>query len=122
MKAYRIGSFTGAAGLELREQARPSPGHGQILVRLRAASLNFRDSLILKGFFGAYVREGIIPLSDGAGEVESVGEGVTRFRAGDRVMPIFNPHWIGGKRPVDSSPMGRDISDISLPLSPHRAQ
>lgn len=106
MLAYRIKAFTGASGLELREENRPTPGRGQLLVRLRAASLNYRDSLIVSGFFGPYVPEGIVPLSDGAGEVVEVGEDTRRFAVGDRVMPIFNPHWIAGKRPIDSSPMG----------------
>jgi len=106
VKAYRIDTFTGAAGLKLVEEETPTPGRGQILVKLYAASLNFRDSMIVQGFFGPYVRAGIIPLSDGAGEVVAVGEDATRFAVGDRVMPIFNPHWIGGKRPIDVSPMG----------------
>ncbi len=106
MVAYRIAEFAGAVGLKRAEEDQPKPGRGQILVRLHAASLNFRDSMIIKGFFGPYVPQGIIPLSDGAGEVVETGEGVSRFRVGDRVMPIFNPHWIGGKRPIDSSPMG----------------
>lgn len=106
MKAYRIGQFMGAAGLVLAEEETPRPGHGQILVRLRAMSLNYRDSLIIKGQFGPLVPANIIPLSDGAGEVEAVGEGVTRFAVGDRVMPIFNPHWLAGKRPVDRPSLG----------------
>lgn len=106
MRAYRIGKFSGAEGLVLGEEEAPRPGRGQILIRIRAASLNFRDSKIIEGLFGPAVPAGIIPLSDGAGEVAEVGEGVTRFKVGDRVMPIFNPHWLGGKRPIDASPMG----------------
>jgi len=106
MKAYHIVDFTGPSGLTLRDEATPSPGALHVLVRVRASSLNFRDGMILQGAFGPAVAKGIVPLSDGAGEIVAIGDGVTRFKVGDRVMPIFNPHWIGGKRPVDVSPLG----------------
>jgi len=85
----------------------PSPGPGEIRVRLRAASLNFRDGLVVNGFFP--VKDGLIPLSDGAGEVIEVGAGVSEFAPGDRVVSTFHPKWLDGfmdKAAMDNSPGG----------------
>ena len=106
MKSYRIAAFTGQSGLQLGSEEIPRPGPFETLVRIRASSLNFRDGLILNGLFRPLSPDGVVPLSDGAGEVVETGEGVTRFAAGDRVMPIFNPRWMGGKRPLDNSVLG----------------
>ena len=76
-------------------------------MRLRAASLNFRDGLVVGGFFP--VKDGLIPLSDGAGEVIAVGAGVTEFREGDQVVSTFHPKWLDGhidKVHLDNSPGG----------------
>jgi NADPH:quinone reductase-like Zn-dependent oxidoreductase len=84
-----------------------APGPGEIRVRVRAASLNFRDGLVVGGFFPA--RDGLIPLSDGAGEVVDVGEGVTGFAPGDAVVSTFHPKWIDGhmeRAELDNSPGG----------------
>jgi NADPH:quinone reductase-like Zn-dependent oxidoreductase len=70
------------------------PGPGEIQVRIRAASLNFRDSLVVSGFFPT--RDGLIPLSDAAGEVVATGEGVSSFAIGDRVVSTFHPSWADG--------------------------
>ena len=102
MRAYAIEQFTGPSGLRRREQPEPTPGSLEVVIRLHASSLNFRDGMIIDGFFGEWVRPGIVPLSDGAGEVIAVGERVTRCKVGDRVMPIFNQDWIGGRRPRGS--------------------
>jgi NADPH:quinone reductase-like Zn-dependent oxidoreductase len=91
MKAYVVqqGS-SGFDGLRKVERLKPSPGAGQVLVRMRAASLNYRDIAILRGkYIGGPVARDLIPLSDGAGEVEAVGDGVTEFKAGDRVVATF---------------------------------
>lgn len=72
----------------------PAPGPGEIKVRLHAASLNFRDALVVKGFFPA--PDGLVPLSDGAGEVVEVGPGVSEFAPGDRVVSTFHPNWQDG--------------------------
>lgn len=91
MKAYVVvkGSM-GFDGLKRVERDRPSAGPGQVLVRMRAASLNFRDLAIVNGkYFRGAVAEDTIPLSDGAGEVESVGAGVESFKRGDRVVATF---------------------------------
>ena len=87
----------GGAGLDhLKLEDRPSPeaGPGQVVVRLGAASINYRD--LATATMMAPPRP-LIPLSDGAGVVEAVGEGVTRVKPGDLVMPSFFPHWIAGR-------------------------
>jgi NADPH:quinone reductase-like Zn-dependent oxidoreductase len=98
MRAYEI--VAGSVGLEgLRRCDRPDlqAGAGQILVRLRAASLNFRDLLIARGkYAGGSVKQAVVPLSDGAGEVVAIGSGVTRFGVGDRVAGTFFRDWIAG--------------------------
>lgn len=88
---------TGMDGLRLVEREIARPGAGQVLVRLRAASLNFRDLKILKGIYGALSPKlPVIPLSDGAGDVAETGPGVTRFRPGDRVQAIYMAGWHEG--------------------------
>jgi NADPH:quinone reductase-like Zn-dependent oxidoreductase len=80
--------------LKLASSTAATPGPGEIKVRIRAASLNFRDGLVVDGFFPA--PDGLIPLSDGAGDVVAVGDGVTGFRPGDRVVSTFHPNWLDG--------------------------
>jgi NADPH:quinone reductase-like Zn-dependent oxidoreductase len=79
------------------------PGAGEVLVRIRATSLNARDLAVLSGRYPMPARAGVIPLSDAAGEILAVGEGVTRLSVGDRVVNSFYPQWFGGPlrvRPV----------------------
>jgi NADPH:quinone reductase-like Zn-dependent oxidoreductase len=81
---------TGFEGLKRGERDRPTAGPGQVLVRMRAASLNFRDLAIIAGkYFRGPLTADTIPLSDGAGEVAAVGAGVTQFAVGDRVVATF---------------------------------
>ena len=81
---------TSLEGLKVGERERPSPGAGQVLVRMRAASMNFRDLAIVAGkYFRGPVTHDTVPLSDGAGEVAAVGAGVTQFAVGDRVVATF---------------------------------
>jgi len=96
MKAYRLHAFGGPDSLTCEDLPSPEPGFGQVRVRLRAASLNFRDLMISKGIYNPKLKLPLIPLSDGAGEVAAVGEGVTRFRVGDRVVSAFMPGWVDG--------------------------
>ena len=96
MKAYRIAAYGSIDGLEPFEADTPEPGHGQILVRVRACSLNYRDLIMVKGQYGGDPKPGLIPLSDGAGEVVAVGDGVGRFKPGDRVAGCFFDLWQGG--------------------------
>lgn len=95
MKAYEIQEPFGIDALTLVERPEPQPGPGQVLVRIRAVSLNYRDLLVVKGVWRPTSPR--IPASDGVGEVVAVGEGVTRIRTGDRVAGIFLPGWIDGE-------------------------
>jgi NADPH:quinone reductase-like Zn-dependent oxidoreductase len=96
MKAYRLHEFGGPDALECEELPGPKPGPGQVLVRVRAASLNFRDLMIAKGIYNPRLKLPIIPMSDGAGEVVATGDGATRFKPGDRVVACFAPAWLDG--------------------------
>jgi NADPH:quinone reductase-like Zn-dependent oxidoreductase len=92
---------TAADGIDhvtLGEAPKPTPGPGQVLVRMRAAALNFRDLLIVRGqYVMGQTPPDLIPLSDGAGEVAEIGPGVTRVAVGDRVAGIFMQSWLGGE-------------------------
>ena len=96
MKAYRISEGKGVEALKLVDLPDPQPGHGQIVIRMRAASLNYRDLGILQGGYHRNDTRPIIPVSDGAGDVMAVGPGVSRWKVGDRVSPIFVRDWIDG--------------------------
>ena len=84
----------GIENLRSIECAEPVPGAGEVLVELRAASLNYRDLAVITGSYP--VRFPLIPLSDGAGVVVTAGPGVRRVRVGERVCPIYAPGWISG--------------------------
>ncbi|MCX4747864.1 NAD(P)-dependent alcohol dehydrogenase [Kitasatospora sp. NBC_01287] len=86
----------GLDGLVRRGRAIPEPGANQVLIRVRAASLNRRDLMILDGTYAVPAAPGVVPLSDGAGEVVAVGEGVSRAKAGDRVAVTYFRRWIDG--------------------------
>ncbi|NEO29515.1 MAG: NAD(P)-dependent alcohol dehydrogenase [Symploca sp. SIO3C6] len=96
MKAYEVQSNTGIDALKLVKKPEPKFGQGQVLVRVRATSLNYRDLLVVQGAYGTRQKLPVIPMSDGAGEVVAVGEGVTRFKVGSRVAGIFFQDWIAG--------------------------
>jgi NADPH:quinone reductase-like Zn-dependent oxidoreductase len=97
MKAYRLHSFNGPDAILAEELPTPAPGHGEVLVRIRAVSLNYRDLLISKGLYNPRMPLPRIPVSDGAGEVVAVGPGTSRFRPGDRVAANFMLGWIEGE-------------------------
>jgi NADPH:quinone reductase-like Zn-dependent oxidoreductase len=101
MKRYILAKSPGSSdkGFRLERQddaAAPAPGPGEVLVRVRATSLNYRDLLIKSGDTGVTAEE-LTPLSDGAGEVTAIGKGVTRFAVGDRVAAIFFQEWVSGR-------------------------
>jgi NADPH:quinone reductase-like Zn-dependent oxidoreductase len=96
MKAYQLTAQTGADALRLNNIPEPKPGPGQVLVRVHATSLNYRDLMIASGRYGAPVSLPLIPLSDGAGEIVSIGDGVTRWKKGDRVAGTFFQNWQTG--------------------------
>ena len=96
MRAWQIASF-GIDSLEFVEKPTPQPGPGEVLVAMHAISLNYRDLLVVKGKYNPRMKLPRIPCSDGAGVVVEVGEGVTAWKAGDRVMGIFMQNWQEGK-------------------------
>lgn len=95
MRAWQVSSF-GIDSLEVVERPTPAPGPGEVLVGVRAVSLNYRDLMIVKGQYNARMRLPRIPCSDGAGEVVAVGAGVTEWKPGDRVAGIFMQNWLDG--------------------------
>jgi NADPH:quinone reductase-like Zn-dependent oxidoreductase len=95
MRAFEIREF-GLDSLHLTERPKPEPGPGQVLVRMRAASLNYRDLMVVKGVYNPKLKRPLVPLSDGSGEVIAVGTGVTRVRTGDRVAGTFFQDWVDG--------------------------
>lgn len=107
IRQYQFEPASGRYRLALEEVPKPVAGAGEVLVRVKAVSLNHRDLNMLDNAYGtddAY--GGGIPLSDGAGEVIAVGEGVTRFGIGDRVAGIFFERWLGG--PPDAAALESD--------------
>ena len=102
MRYYYWPAFDGIEGLALGSRPEPIPGPRQVLVRMRAWSLNHRDLLIADNRYGRDIEPGLIPVSDGAGDVVDVGPDVTRWRAGDRVMGVFMPNWLTGP-PTDEN-------------------
>lgn len=74
----------------------PQPQAGEILVRVKAASINYRDIVLVKGFYKPDIKFPFVPLSDASGEVAAIGPGVTRFRVGDHVVPTFIQGWPNG--------------------------
>ena len=108
MRVYRLPQATGIDSLTLADADVPAPGRGQALVRMHAASLNYRDLMIVNGRAARGAPPvNLVPLSDGAGEVVSVGPEVTRVKPGDRVAGCFMQSWIGG-------PIGPDDAASSL--------
>ena len=97
MRAVEIRGGFGLENLALVERPDPLPGPGQVLVRLRAAALNYRDLLTAEGKYNPKQKLPLIPCSDGAGEVAAVGDGVTRVKPGDRVCTVFAQTWLAGR-------------------------
>lgn len=95
MRVWEIQEAYGLDHLKIAERPKPSPAKGEVLLAMKAASLNYRDLLTVKGMGGGFPLP-LIPFSDGAGEVIAVGEGVTRVKPGDRVCPSFFQSWIDG--------------------------
>jgi NADPH:quinone reductase-like Zn-dependent oxidoreductase len=96
MKAYEINEF-GIENLSPVERDEPKPQANEVLVKFHAASLNYRDLMMVKGLYNPKLKMPLVPLSDGAGEVVEVGEQVTKWKVGDRVCPIFMQGWIDGE-------------------------
>jgi NADPH:quinone reductase-like Zn-dependent oxidoreductase len=101
MRAYRL-QAAGIDGLAEVELPAPKPGPRQVLVKVAACSLNYRDLAIALGTYRMPTKPNLVPLSDGAGEVVEVGADVTRVKAGDRVASCFFQRWFGGPPAADT--------------------
>src|SRR5262249_36829093 len=114
MKTYDRPGGLGFHNLKLVDRPDPQPGHGQVLVRMKAWSLNYRDLLVVTGAYNPRMKLPMVPLSDGAGEVAAVGPGVTRFKPGDRVACTFMQKWVAGELTDDiaKSALGGAIGGV----------
>jgi len=101
MKAMALQNDFGFENIQPLERDVPKPGPGEVLLKMRAASLNYRDLLIANDLYGGRFMLPMVPLSDGCGEVAEIGEGVTRVAVGDRVAPIFFQKWIAGDATIE---------------------
>jgi len=95
MKVAAVKKPGGLGNLVIEDRPDPKPKAGEVLVRVRASSLNYHDFIVALG--GIPTPDGRIPMSDGAGEVVAVGEGVTKWKTGDRVISLFFPNWQSGQ-------------------------
>jgi NADPH:quinone reductase-like Zn-dependent oxidoreductase len=113
MKAFELRGFS-LDQLVLAEQSTPQPSAGEVLVKLRAVSLNFRDLLVVQGKYNPRMKLPRVPVSDGAGEVTAVGEGVTAWKPGDRVVIPFMPAWSVGplSATASASALGGDVDGL----------
>lgn len=111
MRALQLIDDVGLEHLKVVELPDPRPGPGEVLIRMKAASLNYRDLIMVGGAYGRGTPLPLTPLSDGCGVVEEIGEGVTRFAVGDRVSSLFFQKWLAGK----PTPQGQ-MSALGLPI------
>lgn len=105
-KAFQLTDFAVKAIEECQREIRAPQGH-EVLIAVKAASLNFRDLMVARGIYSKAIKLPVVPLSDGAGEVIAVGDKVSRFQVGDRVSANFMPEWISG-------PVNAETSKTSL--------
>jgi len=113
MKLWRIPAF-GIDNLESIDAPEPRPRAGEVLVRVHAVSLNYRDLMVTLGRYNPKMALPRIPVSDGAGEVVSVGEGVTQVKTGQRVAAIFMQNWLDGSATASKlrGALGGDIDGM----------
>lgn len=114
MKAFEIQEF-GIDNLDLVDREQPQPGPGQALVRMLAASLNYRDYMMVEGNYNPRLKRPLVPLSDGVGIVEEIGIGVTRVKKGDRVAPCFFQKWLEGppSKEKNSAALGGSLDGVA---------
>ncbi|MEQ8589356.1 MAG: NAD(P)-dependent alcohol dehydrogenase [Thalassobaculaceae bacterium] len=115
MRVYQIEGDWGFDNLTLGERPQPAPGPGEVLIRMRMASLNARDLIVPdRGYGRATGTLPLIPVSDGVGEVVTVGDGVTRVAVGDRVTPTYFQRWTSGDPTPDrfASALGGPLDGV----------
>jgi len=115
MNQWILDGGFGFDNLKKVERPDPTPGPGQVVVRVRAVSLNFRDLMVTKGIYNPKMPLPRVPCSDGAGDVIAVGAGVSRVRAGDRVAGIFHQKWLAGQvtEALARSTLGGDLDGMT---------
>lgn len=107
--------------LTATEEANPIPQRGEVLVRIHAVALNYRDLSMVLGNYVHKARAGLIPCSDASGEVVAIGDGVSAYRVGDRVVSAFHPRWFGGRPPFMSGRSESYGSEIDGWLAQYKA-
>jgi NADPH:quinone reductase-like Zn-dependent oxidoreductase len=114
MKLFELRDSFGLEHLHFAESDHPEPRPGEVVIRLRAVSLNYRDLLVVQGKYNPRMKLPRVPLSDGAGEVVSVGSEVVNWKPGDRVVVPFFPAWLDGElSPAKAaSALGGDVDGL----------
>jgi NADPH:quinone reductase-like Zn-dependent oxidoreductase len=110
----------GISALKREERPTPRPGRNEVLVKMTAAALNYRDLLLINGVRSLKTKAPRIPVSDGVGVVVGVGDRVTRFRTGDRVAGIFNPNWLDGECTPEKVAGALGSAEVDGVLAEHR--
>jgi alcohol dehydrogenase len=100
MRVYRFDALTSIDDLTPHDEQIPEPQRGEVVVRVHAVSLNYRDIAPALGRYVWEARPNLIPCSDAAGDIVAVGDGVSAYKAGDRVISSFHPRWFGGRAPA----------------------
>ena len=114
MKSWLLDGGFGFENLKLIDRPEPRPGAGQVVVRVNAVALNYRDLLVVKGIYNPKMSLPRIPCSDGAGEVIAIGADVSRVKVGDRVAGIFHQRWLSGgiSEALGRSTLGGDLDGM----------
>lgn len=118
MRYWCFQDWFGLDNLVALQRETPQPGPGEVLLEISAASLNYRDLVVMRGEHGKSVQPPLIPLSDGVGTVVAVGKGVADFDIGDRKSPLFLQHWMGGAPPANLE-AGRLGGPLDVVLASH---
>ncbi|MFF2480459.1 NAD(P)-dependent alcohol dehydrogenase [Paenibacillus sp. NPDC058071] len=111
MKAYVLQGGFGLDHIVEIDRPIPTPARGEVLIQMKAVSLNSRDIGVIDGFYNPELNEPLIPVSDGVGEIVSLGEGASKFSIGERVSPIFTQSWKSGEATQENW-----ISTLGYPL------
>ena len=101
MKVHEIQNAFGIDNLSIADRGDPKPGPGQVVMKVHAVSINYRDLMTVQGFYNPKQPLPLIPFSDGAGEIAAIGDGVTRVKVGDRVCNTFFQKWVHGAPTLD---------------------